>query len=271
MKIMILGANGMAGHMIASYFKTKTTHELLLTSRDGTEGHILLDATNLTQIAEVVQHYKPDLIINGIGLLNEYAAIHQRDAILVNSLLPHELAKQLNGYGGKLIHISTDCVFSGHQGNYNEESVPDGLSMYAKTKQLGEIKTEPHLTIRTSIIGPELKNGIGLFNWFIQQKGIIKGFTHVKWNGVTTLELAKFIDHTTTNPISGLYHLTAPEVLSKYELLKIIKDIYQKDDVDIIPHTEPRLDRTLFNTRTDSTFKVASYEKQVQDLKDWSK
>lgn len=266
---MILGANGMAGHMIASYLKAKTSHHLLLTSRDGTMGHIMLDATNLEQIEEVIQSNKPDLIINCIGLLNEYAAFHQRDAILVNSFLPHELARQLNVYGGKLIHISTDCVFSGHEGNYNEESIPDGLTMYAKTKQLGEIKTQPHLTIRTSIIGPELKNGIGLFHWFINQDGIVKGFTHVKWNGVTTLELAKFIHHTFDHPLSGLYHLTAPEILSKYELLKLIKDIFQKDDVEIIPHTEPRLDRTLYNSRLDSRYRVLSYRKQLQELKDW--
>ncbi|WP_308464580.1 dTDP-4-dehydrorhamnose reductase family protein [Fictibacillus barbaricus] len=268
---MILGANGMAGHMIASYFQRNTVHQLVLTSRDGTDGHIMLDATNLNQIEEVIQLHKPNLVINCIGLLNEFAAINQRDAILVNSLLPHELAKQLNVYGGKLIHISTDCVFSGHEGNYNEESIPDGLTMYAKTKQLGEIKTSPHLTIRTSIIGPELKNGIGLYHWFIHQRGIIKGFTHVKWNGVTTLELAKFIDYTIDNPITGLYHLTAPETLSKYELLNLIKNIFQKDDVDIIPHTEPRLDRTLFNSRLDSKYQVSPYEKQLQELKDWLK
>jgi dTDP-4-dehydrorhamnose reductase len=269
LKIMIVGANGMAGHMIASYFKKNTSHELILTSRDGTVGHVMLDATDLNQIKEVIQNHKPDFIINCIGLLNEYAAINQREAILVNSLLPHELAKHLQEYGGKLIHISTDCVFSGHEGNYNEESIPDGFTMYAKTKQLGEIKTNQHLTIRTSIIGPELKNGIGLFHWFINQKGSVKGFTHVKWNGVTTLELAKFIHHVIDHPVTGLYHLTAPESLSKFELLSIIKRIFQKDDVDIYPHSEPRIDRTLFNSRQDYPYKVAPYERQLNELKDW--
>jgi dTDP-4-dehydrorhamnose reductase len=266
---MIVGANGMAGHMIASYFQQNTSYELYLTSRNGTDGHILLDATDLTRIKEVVQYYKPDIIINCIGLLNEYAAIHQREAILVNSLLPHELANELEVYGGKLIHISTDCVFSGHEGNYNEESIPDGITMYAKTKQLGEIKRHPHLTIRTSIIGPEKKNGIGLFHWFINQEGTVKGFTHVKWNGVTTLELAKFIHHSIENPVAGLFHLTAPEVLSKHELLSLIKHIFQKDDVEIIPHTELRIDRTLFNSRVDYNYNVSTYEKQLQELKDW--
>jgi dTDP-4-dehydrorhamnose reductase len=266
---MIVGANGMAGHMIAAYFKKNTSYQLLMTSRDGTAGHIRLDATDLNQIKEVVLYNKPDLIINCIGILNEYAAINPREAILVNSLLPHELAKHLQVYGGKLIHISTDCVFTGHEGNYNEESIPDGITMYAKTKQLGEIKTNSHLTIRTSIIGPELKNGIGLFHWFMNQKGTIKGFTHVKWNGVTTLELAKFIHHAIEKPLTGLYHLTAPEILSKYELLTLIQHIYQKDDVDVIPHTKPRIDRTLFNSRQDYSYNVSPYEKQIQELKDW--
>jgi dTDP-4-dehydrorhamnose reductase len=184
-------------------------------------------------------------------------------------LLPHEVIKHLDEYGGKLIHISTDCVFSGTNGNYNEESVPDGITMYAKTKELGEIKSGQHLTIRTSIIGPEIKEGIGLFHWFMKQKGTIKGFTHVKWNGVTTLELAKFIHFAIENPIAGLYHLTAPETVSKYELLSLIKQVFQKDNVDIIPHTELRIDRTLFNSRLDYPYKVSSYEKQLQELKEW--
>lgn len=266
---MIAGANGMAGHMIASYLKRNTSYELILTSRDGTPGHIMLDAADVVQVRKVVQNHKPDIIINCIGLLNEQAAFHPREAILVNSLLPYEFAKQLKEYGGKLIHISTDCVFSGHEGNYNEESIPDGITMYAKTKQLGEIKTDQHLTIRTSIIGPELKNGIGLFHWFINQKGTIKGFTHVKWNGVTTLELAKFIHYTIDHPLTGLYHLTAPEIVSKYELLSLIKRIFKKDNVEIIPHTEPRIDRTLFNSRLDCFYKTEPYENQIQQLKDW--
>jgi dTDP-4-dehydrorhamnose reductase len=266
---MILGANGMAGHMIASYFKKNTPYMLYLTSRDDVKGQIMLDATDLNQIKEVIQNYKPDIIINCIGLLNEHAAFHKREAILVNSLLPHEVTKHLDEYGGKLIHISTDCVFSGTNGNYNEESVPDGITMYAKTKELGEIKSGQHLTIRTSIIGPEIKEGIGLFHWFMKQKGTIKGFTHVKWNGVTTLELAKFIHFAIENPIAGLYHLTAPETVSKYELLSLIKQVFQKDNVDIIPHTELRIDRTLFNSRLDYPYKVSSYEKQLQELKEW--
>jgi dTDP-4-dehydrorhamnose reductase len=266
---MILGVNGMAGHMIASYFKKYTPYTLYVTSRYDIEGQILLDATDLNQIKEVIQKYKPDIIINCIGLLNEHAAFNQREAILVNSLLPHELTKHLDQYGGKLIHISTDCVFSGNKGNYNEESIPDGITMYAKTKVLGEIKSERHLTIRTSLIGPEIKEGIGLFQWFIKQKGTIKGFTHVKWNGVTTLELAKFIHHVIENPVAGLYHLTAPETVSIYELLSLIKQVFQKDHVDIIPHTELRIDRTLFTSRLDYHYKVSSYEKQLQELKEW--
>jgi dTDP-4-dehydrorhamnose reductase len=266
---MILGANGMAGHMIAAYFRKHTPYELFVTSRDRIDGQIFLDATDLNQIKETVQKIEPDIIINCIGLLNEYAAFHQREAILVNSLLPHELMKQVESYGGKLIHISTDCVFSGNKGNYNEKSIPDGITIYAKTKELGEIKSHKHLTIRTSIIGPEIKEGIGLFQWFIKQKGTIRGFTHVYWNGVTTLELAKFIHHTIENPIGGLFHLTAPETITKFELLSLIKDIFQKDDVTIIPHSEIRIDRTLFNSRIDYMYKTLPYSKMLQDLKDW--
>ncbi|MGC4375448.1 SDR family oxidoreductase [Fictibacillus sp. Mic-4] len=270
MKLLLLGGGGMAGHVIAGYLKKHTDDDIYVTSRDKKQhNHIHLDATDFNELKEIITNIQPDFVINCIGVLNEFAAIRKREAIILNSLLPHELVRLLDSYGGKLIHISTDCVFSGSKGNYPESSEPDGITVYARTKALGEVKEGSHLTIRTSIIGPELKDGIGLFHWFMNQKGEIRGFTKVYWNGVTTLELAKFITYAFKQELTGLYHLTAPEKVSKYELLKIIQDVFQKEDVVIKPHSELFLDRTLLNTREDINYKVPSYKKMLQELKAW--
>lgn len=279
MKILVLGGAGMAGHMIVQYFQTKTDFEVRYTTRTRKNG-IYFDATDPTAIEEIIRQYKPDVIINVIGLLNEQAVKNQMDAILVNSYLPHFLQKVLDKYGGKLIHISTDCVFSGvvdknsnfrinGSGRYTENDKPDGTSVYAMTKALGEIRSNHHVTLRTSIIGPELKDGIGLFHWFMKQKGRINGYRKVFWNGITTLQLAKVIETVIEKDGAGLFHITAPEIISKYDLLKQIQLIFLKKDVTIHPYDEIVLDRTLKNTRTDIVFRVPSYEKMLTELYEW--
>ncbi|MCG3055850.1 sugar nucleotide-binding protein, partial [Escherichia coli] len=137
-------------------------------------------------------------------------------------------------YQGKLIHISTDCVFLGDKGNYTESDAPDGTSIYAQSKQLGEIISDKHLTVRTSIIGPELKtDGIGLFLWFMKQTGKIKGYKRALWNRVTTIELAKAIEVFIQQDVTGLYHLATEPKISKFDLLQLMKEVFQKDDVTI--------------------------------------
>ena len=271
MKILILGGKGMAGHMITEYFQKNPEHSVFFTSRDQHEKNgIYLDVTDTTKLEEVVNTIKPDIIINCIGVLNEYASQNTNLAFHVNSILPHQLVKLLERIDGKLIHISTDCVFLGTKGDYIEMDTPDGTSDYAKSKQLGEVISKQHLTIRTSIIGPELKeNGIGLFLWFMKQKGKIKGYEQVFWNGVTTLELAKAIETMIKNEITGLYHLGSEEKISKYKLLLMIQKIFKKTDVEITPDSEIILDRTIKSTRKDFVYTVPSYEDMLLELKDW--
>jgi dTDP-4-dehydrorhamnose reductase len=135
---------------------------------------------------------------------------------------------------------------------------------------LGEIISEKHLTIRTSIIGPELKDdGIGLFLWFMEQKGEIKGYEKVFWNGVTTLELAKALETMVQNNITGLYHLGSEEKISKLALLKLISEIFEKNDVVIIPDSSIVLDRTIKNQRSDFKYQVPTYEKMLVELREW--
>jgi dTDP-4-dehydrorhamnose reductase len=273
MKLLILGGKGMAGHVIKDYFEKKQEYKVFYTSRDPDDiNGIYLDVTNLTRLEEIIEKIKPDFTINCIGILNEHASNQPKLAFQVNSLMPHQLVKLTERNNGKVIQISTDCVFSGSKGEYTENDIPDGTSFYAQSKQLGEIISDKHLTIRTSIIGPERKeNGIGLFLWFMKQRGKINGYKNVYWNGVTTLELAKAIEAMIKNDVSGLYHLGAENKISKYSLLKLIQKTFEKTDVEIIPDSQIVQDRTIKNTRTDFLYKVPSYEDMLLELKRWMK
>ncbi|MCU9614555.1 SDR family oxidoreductase [Caldibacillus lycopersici] len=273
MKLLILGGKGMAGHMLVSYFKRKPEYIVYYTSRNRQEKDreaIYLDATDQQIVEDTVDELKPDIIINCIGILNDKAENNPPLAFQMNSVLPHQLAKLAERNEGKLIHISTDCVFSGSKGSYTESDPPDGTSVYAKTKRMGEVVDHKHLTIRTSIIGPELKeDGIGLFLWFMKQKGQIKGYQKALWNGVTTLELAKAVDSMIKEKVTGLYHLGMEKKISKLDLLLLIKRIFQKEEIEIIPDDQIVVDRTIKNTRTDFVYRLPNYERMVMELKDW--
>lgn len=271
MRILILGGKGMAGHMITAYLNMLEKYEIYYTSRDPKDKEaIYLDVTNLTKLEEIIERIKPDITINCIGVLNEAAEKNPKLAFQVNSLLPHQLVKLMERHQGKLIHISTDCVFSGSKGNYTEDDIPDGTTFYAQSKQLGEVNSPNHLTIRTSIIGPEIKtDGIGLFLWFMTQKGTIKGYKNVYWNGVTTLELAKAIDQMITCNVSGLFQLGATEKISKYDLLLLFKDIFNKGDINIVPDDKFFQDRTIKNTRKDFLYHVPEYPIMIKEMRAW--
>ncbi|GAC44147.1 dTDP-4-dehydrorhamnose reductase [Paenibacillus popilliae ATCC 14706] len=231
-----------------------------------------MEALDAILVEKLLESVRPDLIVNCVGLLNDVAGQSELEAYRINGLLPHQLAEWAKREGGRLIHISTDCVFSGTKGNYEELCVPDGTSVYSRTKALGEVQMKPHLTIRTSIIGPEIRaSGIGLFQWFMNQKGLVKGYVNVLWNGVTTLELSKFIHHAMEkeSQLSGLVHLTAAEVISKYELLQLIQCIFEKWDVTILPDEAVVHNRTLNSTRSDLCYKARGYSKMLEELSDW--
>ncbi|MFE4811461.1 dTDP-4-dehydrorhamnose reductase family protein [Peribacillus simplex] len=271
MKVLVLGGQGMAGHVIKEYFTQGPNYQVTYTSRDPNDKNgLYLDVTDLTSLEEIIDKVKPEITINCIGILNEHASDNTKLAFQVNSVFPHQLVKLTERNNGKLIHISTDCVFSGIKGDYTEDDVPDSSTIYGQSKHLGEIISEKHLTIRTSIIGPELKeNGIGLFLWFMKQKGEIKGYEKVLWNGVTTLELAKALDTMIQKNITGLYHLGTDEKISKAALLKLISEIFEKNDVEIIPDSNKVLDRTIKNSRSDFKYQVPTYEKMLVELREW--
>lgn len=272
MKILVLGGKGMAGHVIVKYLKDqRKSDQILYTSRDSLDHEgFYLDVLNQSELEVLIDKTEPDLVINAIGVLNEDAEKNEQKAFQINALLPHQLATLMNRRGGRVIHISTDCVFSGKKGSYTESDAPDGDSVYARTKAIGEITQAPHLTIRTSIIGPELKgDGIGLFLWFMSQHGEVSGYERVYWNGVTTLELAKVINKLIDEQVEGLIHLHSKNRISKYDLLKLMKETFEKKDVTIIPSNPFFLDRTILNTRQDFQYKVPSYREMLIELNKW--
>ncbi|UJF35793.1 dTDP-4-dehydrorhamnose reductase family protein [Paenibacillus hexagrammi] len=272
MKILILGSRGMAGHMISAYLSANTDWEIWDSAR-GIPAHgrfVTMDFTNTEALKSALDRIRPHVVINAAGILNEQASRKRTESIYVNSLLPHLLTDMASIYGFRLLHISTDCVFSGKKGDYSETDTADGLTDYAKTKSLGEVITGPHLTVRTSIIGPELKeDGIGLFHWFMRQTGIIQGYTRVYWNGVTTLELAKAIHWCLLHPIEGLLHLSVPEKVSKYELLLLMQEHFHQDRVTIEPYDGIHSDKSLNATREDFAYQTAAYPQMMEELHAW--
>lgn len=271
-KIFVTGGNGMAGHMIVQYLKGLPDTKVYSSIRGKSDNPsiVQLDLMDEQSIREVLHQIRPDIVIHAAGILNDETTKRLRESIFINSLLPHLLATYGEELGFRLVHISTDCVFSGAKGKYTESHPTDGLTVYAKTKSLGEVFDQRHVTIRTSIIGPEIReHGIGLFHWFMKQTGKIQGYQQVFWNGVTTLELAKAIAWILDQNLGGLVHLAANSEISKYHLLHLIKDVFHKDDVQILPNTTEKSDKTLLNTRQDFTYRVPSYRDMVQELKHW--
>ena len=270
-KILIIGSKGMAGHMIKNYLESRNKYEVYSTFRKK-ENEILnekefdLDAFNTEKLREILNTVKPDFVINCIGILNQFAEENPDIAIYVNGYFPHLLDRLSKEYGYKLIHITTDCVFSGKKGNYTENDFRDADSYYGRSKAIGEVNNNRTLTFRTSIIGPDInENGIGLFNWFTKQSGEINGYSNVFWSGVTTLELAKAIEASFEQNISGIYHLTNNEKISKYDLLKLFAK-YTGKEIKINKYEDYHSDKTLIDTRKEFNYTVPSYEEMIKEM-----
>ncbi len=268
-KVVVLGAKGMAGHMIAEYLSGFDKYTVFGVARsEGEHVDKVMDMLDKEKLYTYLSELQPDIVINCVGMLVSQSNADVKNAIRTNALLPHELSDFGNVIGYKLLHLSTDCVFSGRDGGYTETSPMDGLDNYAKSKALGEVVNDKDLTIRTSIIGPELKNGTGLLNWFLRQEGKIKGYTKAYWTGVTTLELAKAIDAMIEEDVTGLYHLCPNEKISKFNLLQLFKKTWNKP-IEIELYDDYAIDKSLVCTRKDFSYKPLSYETMLEELKTW--
>jgi len=271
MKILVLGATGMAGHTIAIYL-SEAGHEVVGFSRTKINycENINGDITDFDNTKKIITEGNFDAIINAIGILNEDAERHKAEAVLVNSYLPHFLSETTKNMRTKIIQMSTDCVFSGKSGSYTESSLKDGELFYDKTKALGELDNDIDLTFRNSIIGPDMnEKGIGLFNWFMKQKGQINGFDKAIWTGVTTLTLAKAIQQALIEDLCGIYNLVNNKTITKYELLRLLSKHCKENQLEIRPTACLVLDKSLINTRKDFSFIVPSYETMIIEMKDW--
>lgn len=271
MKVLVLGGTGMAGHTISLYFK-EVGHDVTAFSRSKVDycKNINGDITDFQNLKQIINEGQYDAIINAIGILNQNAEDNKSIAVLLNSYVPHFLSDITKDMKTRIIHMSTDCVFSGKTGRYSETSFRDGDTFYDRSKALGEIENDKDLTFRNSIIGPDMnKKGIGLFNWFMKQEGQINGFTKVIWTGVTTLTLAKAMEQALKENLTGLYNLVNNDTISKYELLKLFNKYMKDDKFEILPTDKPSLDKSLINNRADFSFKVPSYETMVAEMKEW--
>lgn len=271
MKVLVLGGTGMAGHTISIYLK-EAGYDVTTFSRSKVDycKNINGDITDFENLKMIIIEGKYDAVINAIGILNQDAEDNKSTAVLLNSFLPHFLSDTAKDMKTKIIHMSTDCVFSGKIGRYSETSFRDGETFYDRSKALGELENDKDLTFRNSIIGPDMsEKGIGLFNWFMKQEGQISGFTKAIWTGVTTLTLAKAMEQGLKENLTGLYNLVNNETISKYELLKLFNKYMKGYKIEILPSNQLSLDKSLINNRKDFSFKVPSYEEMIVEMKEW--
>jgi len=271
-KILVVGCKGMAGHVVKSYLESTRNYDVWGLAREvlPQKKIINLDVSNTKKLEDVLNKGDFDVVINCIGLLNKTAEDNPELAVWFNSYFPQLLASLGSVYNFKLIHISTDCVFSGKEGGYNENSFKNGVGVYAQSKALGEVINDKDLTFRTSIIGPELKNnGIGLFHWFMNQKEMISGYKEAYWTGVTTIELAKAIKRAIDQDLKGLFHLVNNDKISKYDLIKEFNSIFKNNEIKINTNCEYRIDKSLINNRKDFDYTVPTYKKMLIEMKEW--
>lgn len=262
-RVLVLGAAGMLGHKMLQTLSSEG-HEVSGTVRGdlaplGVVGTFLseiapilehVDVTDLKTVQLAIDEVDPDVVVNCVGVVKQRPSANDSiTSITVNALFPHQLAPICTGSERRLIHFSTDCVFSGRRGSYTEEDESDALDLYGRTKYLGEVGSDA-LTLRTSIIGRELSAFQSLVEWFIAQDGrAIQGFERVMYSGVTTLHIARTVGRIIGEypDVSGLHQLAGP-VISKYDLLCEIRDAMGLD-ISIVPNSEFVLDRTLVGDR----------------------
>ena len=262
----------MAGHIISLYLK-KQGHDVTGFARSKSQfiPTIIGDAANTELLRGAIQAGNYDSVINAIGLLNQFAENNHSTAILLNSFLPHFLAEVTDRTQTQIIHMSTDCVFSGKTGHYTESSQPDGYTFYDRSKAMGELTDNKNLTLRNSIVGPDIKaSGIGFLNWFMQQPGpSVNGFTRTIWTGQTTLQLAKAMEQAAKQRANGLINAVPAESITKYELLKLFNRHLRGNALEIIPVDGVTADKSLIRTNFEFDYQIPDYETMVSDLADW--
>lgn len=271
--IVILGSNGMAGHMISKYLKSKG-HSILTVARNNADIEIdFEDKNSVDDMLCTISKLSVQFVINCVGLLVKDSIERPDRAIILNSWLPHYIEYNLSKSKTRIVHLSTDCVFDGQKGSYIETDLHTETNSYGRSKSLGEINNQKDITFRMSIIGPEIKEGgTGLLYWFINKsESSVDGWDNAMWNGITTLQLAKSIEQYINNPcITGIYHLVNNEnSISKYELLKKVNNIYKLNKTVNKTNGPKTIDKILVDTRKEFNFKIPNYDIQLTELKEF--
>jgi dTDP-4-dehydrorhamnose reductase len=257
MRVLILGGGGMLGHKLCQLYARRfdTWATIRTAYRDYARYGLFhpvrtlggVDAANFDSVVRAVAEVKPDAVINCIGIVKQLAAAKDPQISLsINSLFPHRLANLCRASGARMIHISTDCVFSGRKGMYTEADISDAEDLYGRSKFLGEVDSPGCFTLRTSIIGRELAGATGLIEWFLSQRGKkVRGFTRAIYSGFTTLALARIIADVLENhpALEGVYQVSSPPI-SKCDLLTLVNKTYSLD-VQIEPDAELACNRSL--------------------------
>lgn len=271
MNFLILGCNGMAGHIIALYLQEQGHDVLGFDLRESAYiKSIAGDARNIEYLRALIGDGIFDTVINCIGILNQYAERNKELAVFLNSYLPHFLAAVTEGTDTQIIHMSTDCVFSGKRGGYTEEDLRDGEAFYDRSKALGELEDNKNVTLRNSIVGPDINpDGIGLMNWFMKQNGEISGYTKAMWTGQTTLQLAKTMEAAAKEKAHGLYNAVPEHSISKYDLLQLFNRCLRNDTLRIHPIEGVNADKSLKRTRFDFNYSIPDYEVMISELAAW--
>jgi dTDP-4-dehydrorhamnose reductase len=262
MRVLVLGAGGMLGNAVYRVISQRSEHEVFGTIRSATaakrlatsaHGTLLPNVNVLDQddLVSAMRQSKPDVVVNCVGLVKQLASGSDPLAVLpINSILPHRLARLCALANTRVVHISTDCVFSGRRGKYGESDVSDAEDLYGKSKYIGELREYRNaITLRTSIIGHELTSRHALVEWFLSQEGQVKGYAHAIFSGLPTVELAHVIRDVVLprSSMNGLYHVAARPI-SKLELLQLIAEIYGKP-ITVTPDEHVKVDRSLVATR----------------------
>ena len=260
-KILVLGASGMLGNAVFRVLAGSPQSDVVGTVRSSRSVGLLpnilrerlisgVDVENSDTLVFLFSKIRPTVVVNCIGLVKQLAESDDPlQAIPVNSILPHRLARLCDAVGARLVHMSTDCVFSGKEGMYTEVDFADADDLYGRSKFLGEVDYPNAITLRTSIIGHERDGARSLINWFLSQEGQVKGYARAVFSGFPTVEIARIIrDYVIPNPeLHGIFHLSA-EPINKFDLLTLVAEVYGKS-IEIVSDDKLVIDRSLDSTR----------------------
>jgi dTDP-4-dehydrorhamnose reductase len=279
MRILILGGDGMMGHQLFQHLSDR--HEVRVTLRQGLSAYAAfglfdeensyteIDVRSITHVREVLVDFQPEIVVNAVGIVKQRRTAKESiPSLEINALFPHRLALLCNEINTRMLHLSTDCIFSGKKGNYLESDPSDAEDLYGRTKYLGEVQDSRCLTLRTSIIGKELSRKLGLLEWFLAQSGVVHGYKRAIFSGFTTPEMSRIVEKILVEypETGGIYHVSS-DPISKFDLLMLIKEKLGLS-TEIRPDQKIQYDRSLDSTRFRREFNYTppTWEEMIKEL-----